>query len=87
VSNTLADWLSAIFVAPDLGDAACIGLSDLFDATDDPVAVEQAVDICRGCAARQRCRDWLATQPPNAVSGVVAGEVLRWSDGRRRKTA
>jgi hypothetical protein len=62
--------------APKLPDAACRDEAALFNADDDPAAVERAIEICETCCRDlPRCRAWVDTLPRNAIHGVVAGEL------------
>lgn len=78
MSGQLDRLLAAIGAAPDLERGLCAWQWDLFDNTEDPAAVEQAVELCRQCPALNRCSDWLAGLPPRRRPiGVIAGVVRK----------
>ena len=80
-TDQLHDLLSALVGAPALPGARCRHKSHLFDerAADEAPEVaeqrhEQAVGLCRGCAALASCQRWYDALPRGKrPSGVVAG--------------
>jgi hypothetical protein len=78
MSAQLAGILDAIAAGPNLG-GLCAWQWDLFDDTDNPAAIEQAVELCRQCPVLARCAEWSADYSPHDLSGVVAGQVRPWS--------
>ncbi|WP_068179698.1 WhiB family transcriptional regulator [Mycobacterium sp. UM_CSW] len=82
----LADLLGALRGIPNLPDAACRNLPELFDATDE-IDAEPAIALCRSCPALQDCAAWAATLPKNSISGVVAARIHVWTDRRRKAGA
>jgi hypothetical protein len=76
MSAQLAGILEAIAGAPALDRGLCIGQWDLFDNTEDPAAVDQAIELCGQCSVRTRCAEYVASLPPRRRPvGVVAGIV------------
>lgn len=69
----LDSLLDAISAAPALERGLCVGQWDLFDSTDEPAAVEQAIELCGQCSVRARCAEYVASLPPRKRPvGVVA---------------
>jgi hypothetical protein len=71
----------AVKNTPQLGDyAACrqLGAIRIFDAalTGEPLAVERALCVCRGCPAKGPCKQWSQTLGDRELKdlGVVAGQ-------------
>jgi Transcription factor WhiB len=77
VSKQLAGLIEAIHDGvPDLERGLCIGQWDLFDDTEDPAAVDQAIELCSQCSVRTRCAEWVnSLTPRRRPLGVVAGEI------------
>lgn len=74
--SQLAGIIEALRSIPDLEHGLCVGQWDLFDTTDDPAAVDQAIELCSQCSVLTRCQDWLASlKPQRRPCGVVAGIV------------
>jgi hypothetical protein len=79
MSAQLVGILEALAGAPDL-NGLCAWQWDLFDNTDDPAAVDQAIGLCRQCSCLDKCRTWYESLPPRRRPlGVVAG-VIREAD-------
>jgi hypothetical protein len=86
--NPWQELAGALAGVPRLETALCSGdTSGMWDDVNKPTP---AINLCNHCPALQPCREWLATQPPNSVSGIIAGQVLPWASpwhGRRSKVA
>jgi hypothetical protein len=80
----LAGILDAIAAAPDLSRGLCAWNWDLFDAVDEPAAVEKAKSLCQQCRVLAQCAEWSDALPPNALHGVVAGRRYEWAPSRRK---
>jgi Transcription factor WhiB len=87
VSAQLDAILDAFAAGPDLHRGLCAWQWDLFDSTDDPLAVERAVELCRQCPVLTQCAEWSAAYSPHDLSGVVAGQVRPWSPQRKPKAS
>jgi hypothetical protein len=94
-ADMLAALLAAVRAAPALPGARCRGRHHLFDGagkdeSEDVVAHrhDQALRLCRDCAALDACRDWVDSLPKRErPEGVVAGRVhVEKPPGRPRKT-
>jgi hypothetical protein len=73
--NPWQELAGALAGVPRLETALCSGdTSGMWDNVNRP---SPAINLCNHCPALQPCREWLATQPPNSVSGIVAGLVQR----------
>lgn len=71
--------------SPRLPNAACREHPELFDAVDDPAAVEAASALCETCCRDfDRRRAWADALPPNAIHGVIAGEHRDWPEPASR---
>ena len=82
--STLDDRLGAALGGiPRLPGAACTGLHNVMDATDDP---QPALEICATCRVYEACRQFADEQGDNLV-GIVAGEVYLHRSDRRRKAS
>ena len=82
--STLDALIEAVVgAAPCLPGAKCRGRHALFDppALGEPANVVEArhdlaLGLCEYCPALSRCRDWLASLPPQRRPvGVIAGTV------------
>jgi hypothetical protein len=75
-ADQLAGILDAIAAAPALERGLCVGHWDLWDATDDPAAVDHAVRLCLECPVLTSCRQYVDSLPKSKrPPGVVAGEL------------
>ncbi|GAB4671358.1 hypothetical protein MOKP101_38780 [Mycobacterium avium subsp. hominissuis] len=79
-----ADLLDAVRGAPNLQGALCVGRAELFDAVEDPGAVDVCISICLECPAYAACRAWAASLPEDHVHGVVGGLVREWVSPNQR---
>ena len=75
--SVLDDLLDAIYAAPNLTRGLCVGQHDLFDAVDDPAAVERALGLCAECKVLTECAAWADSQPRRSLYGVIAGHIYR----------
>jgi WhiB family transcriptional regulator, redox-sensing transcriptional regulator len=85
----VSDFIESIFGIggiPSMPKALCRDRWDLFDA-DGGIQAAQAMALCDRCPERRPCADWLATMPPNSVSGVCAGAVQPWSPRAPRRAS
>ncbi|MDI3314491.1 MAG: hypothetical protein QJR12_09480 [Mycobacterium sp.] len=74
----LDDLLAPLRSVPLLPGARCVGRHELFDETDDPAAVEYALNTCRSCPALAACRSWFDALPAGErPAGVTAGRLHR----------
>jgi hypothetical protein len=89
MNDMLAGFFGALLGGEDLSEAACRGRWELFDNTDDPVVIAEAVETCQQCPVLERCRDWADGLPDSHVTGVVAGELRTWVShpSARRRSA
>jgi hypothetical protein len=72
--------------APDLREGNCVGRWSLFDQADNPLAVEQATELCLGvpdaqppCSVLDECRAWSRQLNNREVCGILAGKARPWS--------
>jgi hypothetical protein len=83
----LIDLMAKILAGiPALPNAMCRDDAELF-SSDEPADIEAAKELCSWCGERQNCADWVASLPPNTVSGVVGGELHPWVQRRGRPPA
>lgn len=83
MSNTPADLLAAIGVAPSFPGAKCRGRHHLFDeaAKDEPPEIvaqrhTQALRLCRQCTALAGCQRWFDGLPlRDQPRGVIAAQI------------
>lgn len=88
MAPNLAGWLAVIAAGPDLRRGRCVGQHDLWQAVDDPAAVEAAVAGCRECPVLDRCSDWVDSLPPSKQPfGVTAGKVFNYEPRKRGAAA
>ncbi len=83
--TALAGLLDAIPAAPPLERGRCIDQWDLFDATDDPAAVELAIQLCQECPVLNRCREWVDSLPKSKRPIGVCGGVVNTPPKTRKK--
>jgi hypothetical protein len=82
----IGELLAVIATMPDLNGAACRGRHELYDkaALGDPLAQEQAQQVCELCPVLLPCSRWLRSTPRDLrPGGVTAGQINR--DYRRRQ--
>ncbi|WP_052915676.1 hypothetical protein [Mycobacterium haemophilum] len=79
-----ADLFALFRDVPNLDGALCKDNADIWDAAesrddaqDTAERIAFAVSACRCCPVLHICRAWAASLPPDAIAGVVAGEVHR----------
>jgi Transcription factor WhiB len=78
MSAQLAGIIEALAGAPNLERGLCVWNWHLFDETDDPAAVDQAIGLCRQCPVLAQCAEYVASLPARKRPvGVIAGEVRR----------
>jgi hypothetical protein len=68
----LSDLCDALSSIPDLPEAACRSLHDLFDS-QRPQDISEAITVCGLCREQAACREWGDSLPMDALVGVVAG--------------
>jgi len=74
--SALDALVEAIAAAPALDRGLCVGQHDLWDETDDPAAVDQAIGLCHQCPVLAQCAEWVnSLSPRKRPIGVVAGAV------------
>jgi hypothetical protein len=85
----VADWtglLAALRPIPELAHAACKGKAPLFDGGPgiDP---RIPAAVCRHCLVFAECLRWVAGQPSDYVTGIVAGRrfVFAGHESMRRR--
>lgn len=92
----LETLLASLAGVPTLPGARCRGRHHLFDDGRQGEDIDvvntrhsQALQLCAGCPALERCADWLETlSPSQRPLGVVAGRVFRpKSAGRPKRSA
>lgn len=79
-----ADLFAALAAVPRLEGAKCLRRWELFDS-DQPDDVAAAIELCGRCPCAVRCRAFVDSQPPNSLSGVVAGELHVWTQQNMRR--
>jgi hypothetical protein len=82
----VVDLLAAVLrEAPALPGALCRDRWELWDGADE-YGAHRAMQICGRCPDLRPCRSWLDAQKRDAVTGVVAGQLVPHSStaaGRR----
>jgi WhiB family redox-sensing transcriptional regulator len=74
------DLFGALGIIPSLPGAQCRGRATLFDGGDGPddPRTKQAALLCRGCPSLKKCSEWVDTQSPAKLHGVLAGRLYTW---------
>ncbi|CAJ1578983.1 hypothetical protein [[Mycobacterium] wendilense] len=80
---TPQDLFDALALAPELPDAACVGLWEAFDPAppgetpeDTEYRYQTAQHVCRTCPALASCAEWVDSLPKSKrPRGVVAGQI------------
>jgi hypothetical protein len=73
------DGMQLLFDAPNMPGCSCVGQHETFDlaADGDPLAQEQALEICAQCPQLTPCNQWAADQltaRQRRALGVVGGK-------------